>query len=105
MMGNVKRIGNLAEPSANGCTALVCGYTAASGQHYEREKQQDADSLVQTVSNACFSADARDGEDEDECEAAPPESTLQMNRTAARIAPAAARRQDARNQHTAKERI
>ena len=90
LVGNVERIRKFSEPFADGGAPLVGGNASASGQHYERENEQDTDCLIKAVRNSGLTAYARDGENDNEHKAAPPETALQMNRTAARIALAAA---------------
>lgn len=71
----------------------------------EREQQQDAHGLINAVRNTRLSPDARNGEEDDERQGAPPETAFEMDGRAAGIAFRTMGRENAGNQQTAKERI
>ena len=61
--------------------------------------------LIDTVRDAGLAADAGNGKEDDKRQAAPPESTFEMDGRTAGIAFTTVRRKDAGNQKTAQERI
>lgn len=83
---DVKRVGDLPHPFADSRAFGVRGYGTGSGKDQQREDNQDADRLIQSVPQALAASDARNGKDYDNRQSAPPETAFEMNRGAARIA-------------------
>lgn len=89
-MCDVKRVGDLPHPFADSRAFGVRGYGTGSGKDQQREDNQDADRLIQSVPQALAASDARNGKDNDYRQRTPPEATFEVNRGAARIAFASA---------------
>ena len=105
VMRDVDGIGDVAEPSADGRAPGIDRHRSGARQDDDREQHQDADRLVQAVRDALLAADARHGQQHDDDQAAPPETTLQVDRGAAGIGLRPVRRQDPGNEQAAQERI
>ena len=63
---DIDGIGNISQPFANGGTFGVRSLGTGAGKDDEREQDQDAQCLIESVGNALFSANARDSQDDDD---------------------------------------
>lgn len=89
-MGDVKRVLDLAHPLADSRAFGVSGFGTSSGKDQQREEDQYADRLIQSVPQTLAASYARNGKDNDYRQRTPPEATFEVNRGAARIAFASA---------------
>ena len=86
IVGDIEGIGDISQPFADGCTLRIRGLGTGAGQDNKREKNEDAQCLIEAVGNALFPADARKGQNDDDSQGAPPETALQVDGRAAGIA-------------------
>ena len=102
-VGDVERIGKVAEELADARAVAVGRPASGSQQDDERKEKDDAEDLVETVGNAVFTPDAGHTEDGDDEERCPPESAFHADGAARGVILRDASRQDAGNEHTAEE--
>ena len=81
-VGDVERVGEFSEKVAYLLAPCPCYAASGSDVYYDREYQQDAQGIVDSVEDVAFPAYAWDGEDNQEDEGAPPESAFHTDEPA-----------------------
>ena len=102
-VGDVERIGKVAEELADARAVAVSRPASGSQQDDEGEEQDYAEHLIESVGNTVFTSDAGHTEDSDDEERRPPEPAFHADGAARGIILCDASRQNARNEHTAEE--